>query len=117
MQLNLIVIRTWELVRCVDFYRALGLTFQEERHGSGPAHFAADLHGVTFEIYPAKSADGVDSQTRLGFRSPDVARTIEQVRAAGYRIVAELASSQWGMRAVVRDPDGRAVELLQVESK
>jgi lactoylglutathione lyase len=38
--LNLIVIRAADLDKSLAFYRALGLEFAQEQHGTGPVHYA-----------------------------------------------------------------------------
>lgn len=39
------------------FYRAIGLELEDEDHGEGPVHFAAELGTVHFAIYPAQTPD------------------------------------------------------------
>jgi hypothetical protein len=51
-QLSLIVIRATDIEETMGFYRAIGLAFQEEQHGSGPLHYSCTLDGVVLEIYP-----------------------------------------------------------------
>jgi len=41
--LNLVVLRSPDLVRAVAFYTRLGLHFTQHRHGQGVEHFAAEL--------------------------------------------------------------------------
>ena len=81
----------------------------------GPVHYSAGCGGggTTLELYPAPPAAGADASTRVGFAVADVASTCEVLRAAGHAIRSEPKASEWGVRAVVVDPDGRAVELLQ----
>ena len=112
-RLNLIVIRSLEATRAIAFYQLLGISFKEEQHGRGPVHWAADLEGLVLEVYPAENADEVKSSIRLGFEVEDVAATVETLRSAGIEIVSEVKESEWGLRAVVRDPDSRSVELVQ----
>ncbi|MDA1231489.1 MAG: hypothetical protein O2856_12000 [Planctomycetota bacterium] len=112
-RLNLIVIRSLEPSRTVQFYGMLGMDFQEEQHGSGPVHWAADLDGIVLEIYPAKSADEVDVTTRLGFDANDAVAVLNALRSSDVEIVSELKQTKWGLRAVVKDSDGRSVELVQ----
>lgn len=112
-RLNLIVIRSLEPERTVAFYRRLGIEFQQEQHGQGPLHFAAEMAGLVFEVYPAQSFADVDSTTRLGFAVEDIDNAVNSLRSAGVTIIQEPQKSKWGIRAVVRDPDGRAVELTQ----
>jgi hypothetical protein len=112
-RLNLIVIRSIDPGRTAGFYKLLGMEFQEEQHGSGPIHWAADLAGIVLEIYPAKSEDDMDVTTRLGFDVKDAASMLNTLRLSSVEIVSELKQTKWGLRAVVRDSDGRAVELVQ----
>ena len=35
------------------FYRAVGVPLEDEDHGEGPVHFAAQLGNVHFALYPA----------------------------------------------------------------
>jgi len=109
--LSLLVVKTEQVAALLDFYGRLGLRFSEERHGSGPLHHAAILERTVFEIYPAIKPGDVDAATRLGFRVDDPMAIVERLRAAGAPIVSEPKPTPWGLRAVVRDPDGRAVEL------
>ena len=66
------------------------------------------------ELYPLPAdAGGVDGTTRLGLAVADVdaaVRSLEVVRAV---LVSGPRLTPWGRKAVVRDPDGRVVELLQ----
>ena len=112
--LNLVVLRTSDVQQSVAFYNALGMTFEVERHGTGPEHFSCDVHGVVLEIYPASAQRPAEASTRLGFRVANVGESVEQCVAAGGAIVSAMATSPWGLRAVVADPDGRAVELTEM---
>lgn len=111
ISLGLLVIRTEQLERVVSFYQSLGFAFVAEQHGNGPVHHTTYLGTTVFEIYPAMSTAEVNSATRLGFRVADIPSLIEQLRTTGTTIIAEPKAGPWGMRAVVRDPDDRTVEL------
>lgn len=111
--LNLLVVRSKELNRCLEFYQTLGLTFVQEQHGSGPVHWTAATGPVIFEVYPMDSESEPDRKTRLGFQLADLRHTVEQLRARGFRISAEARQSPWGLRAVAIDPDERSVELIE----
>lgn len=111
--LNLIVIRSLDAVRLVAFYQLLGISFKEEQHGRGPVHWAADLDGLVLEVYPAKTSDEVNEAVRLGFEIEDVIATVNALRSSGVEIASDVKESQWGLRAVVRDCDGRTIELVQ----
>ena len=42
--------------KTADFYRVAGIALEEEDHGEGPVHFAAEVGGVHVAIYPAGSS-------------------------------------------------------------
>lgn len=111
--LNLVVLRSRDLARAVGFYTALGLTFAPHRHGSGSDHFAAEFGGVVFELYPL-AADGVPTgATRIGFRVSSLEEVMTRLAAFPGCVLSVPKDSEWGRRAVVVDPDGHRVELLQ----
>lgn len=114
-RLNLLVLRSLNLSAAVGFYQLLGLRFGTEKHGSGPEHWSSQVEGLVLEIYPARSDADVDRTTRLGFEVQELGQLESTLRSAGYRIAQEAKASPWGLRSVVVDPDGRSVELLQVE--
>ena len=111
--LSLIVLQSRDAVITKEFYSRLGLSFQEEQHGSGPRHFAATLGQLVLEIYPCPNNTPANS-LRVGFRVPSVDATVESLREYGARIVSEPKDSPWGRRTVVMDPDGNKVELTQI---
>jgi len=110
--LNLVVIRSADLDRAARFYEALGVRLSRERHGSGPEHLAGSAGAVTLEIYPRGNA-GETLGTRIGFRVASVAAAITAVQAVGGSVASPPHDSPWGLRAVVVDPDGHRVELVE----
>lgn len=110
--LKLLVLKTHQLEAMRAFYQALGVDLVEEQHGKGPAHFAGQVGGVVLEIYPL--ADGeAESSARLGFSVADLDGMFQRLQASGTTVVSKPQQTEWGHRAVVRDPDGRSVELYQ----
>jgi catechol 2,3-dioxygenase-like lactoylglutathione lyase family enzyme len=92
---TLLVIYCEALEECHRFYTGLGLPFVQERHGSGPEHYAAVLDdGLVIELYPAMN-DRVTRAMRLGFSVDGAA--LEPPLAPG--------------RHFRKDPEGRTVEL------
>ncbi|MEM6400394.1 MAG: VOC family protein [Cyanobacteria bacterium P01_D01_bin.116] len=108
---NLVVIRVEDLNRSKKFYEKLGINFLYEQHGNGEKHLCAMLSGIVFEIYP--SSNNIDSSgVRLGFRVSSVDKTIEELQAIETVIVSPAKDSEWGRRAVILDPDGHKIELI-----
>lgn len=114
-RLSLLVLKTHHVERLFPFYAALGIAFAEERHGTGPLHHAGHVGPTLLEIYPLPADATSDATTRLGFAVEDVDATVEQLRALGATVRGEPKQTPFGYRAIVADPDGRPVEI--VESK
>ena len=114
MKLNLIVIRTQQLKQQAKFYEQLVLNFQYHKHGNGPYHYSADLDGTVFEIYPAKNEREVDHSTRLGFQVKNLDKLIENIEITNpQEIINHPKQTPWGYTALVKDLDGRKIELTQ----
>jgi predicted enzyme related to lactoylglutathione lyase len=110
--LRLLVVKTRHLDRTRTFYQTIGIQFVEERHGDGPVHYAGQASGTTIEVYPwPEDGPAPDASVRLGFNVTDIGRVLESLRGLGTPVVTDTRMTPWGYRAVVRDPDGRAVEL------
>ncbi|MEL6457444.1 MAG: VOC family protein [Cyanobacteria bacterium J06621_15] len=111
--LNLIVIRVKDLEISKKFYERLGINFVCEQHGNGEKHLCAMLSGIVFEIYPSNNNNIDTSAVRLGFRVSSVDKTIEELQAIETDIISPPKNSSWGKRAVIVDPDGHKIELIE----
>ena len=109
--LNLLFLRCRDVDASRAFYECLGMTFAKHRHGSGPEHYAHEDDRGVFELYPA-TPDAPADATGLGFGATDLAATADRLRAAGFA-PGPTADRPWGRTFVVRDPDGRRVEVKE----
>jgi catechol 2,3-dioxygenase-like lactoylglutathione lyase family enzyme len=113
--LSLLVLRTTRVVACLEFYRSLGLTLVEEKHGRGPVHYSSSSNGIIIEIYPETQNSMMelrsDRTVRLGFTVESLVATLESLETLGARVLRSPAITRWGHVAVVLDPDGREVEI------
>jgi lactoylglutathione lyase len=114
IQLNLVVIRSQNIKQSAIFYQNLGLSFEKQQHGNGLEHFASEVSGITFEIYPCTPKTLPTTATRLGFRVSSVDAIIDKLQKHGASIISPAEDSDWGRRAIVADPDGHQVELTQL---
>jgi predicted enzyme related to lactoylglutathione lyase len=95
------------------FYSKLGLQFTKHRHGTGLEHYSAELPGAVFELYP-QSGDGPSSLgTRVGFSVGSIDEAIKALGDYPNAVISPVRDSEWGRRAIVADPDGHRIELLQ----
>lgn len=111
--LNLIVIRSADIQQSLQFYRWLGLEFTQHQHGSGPEHYASALGELIFEIYPFTDQGQHTKATRIGFRVDGLNALIALLQEHKVTIISPPNNSPWGLRAVVDDPDGHRVELVE----
>jgi predicted enzyme related to lactoylglutathione lyase len=108
-----------DLERTADFYRLLGITLEPERHDDGRLHAAGEVAGVHVAVYdagpPAAPPPGFREagSTFTGFYVDSLDDALAAVAGLGVRVLAAHEVRPWGCRAVVLDPDGRAVEVNQ----
>ena len=111
------VLRTAQIEAAVAFYRAIGFSFTEEKHGTGPVHYSAPLGSSVLEIFPGEPASPPNRKasgaTMVGFSVASVDEVISILKTLGTQIITAPTDSPWGRRAVVVDPDGRGIELTE----
>lgn len=110
---NLLVIRSPDIEVSHRFYSALGFTFEKHAHGSGPIHYASEQNGYVFEIYPGTAKEERSTGIRLGIEVSDITASIEVAKNNGASKVSAPKDSDWGIMAVVEDPYGIPVHLIQ----
>ena len=76
------------------------------RHGDGPVHYAGETDGVLLEIYPASAPDAAG----LGFTVPDLEAACGRFDREWFA-PGDVTVRPGGVTFVVRDPDGRRVEV------
>jgi lactoylglutathione lyase len=113
VSLTLLVLKTRQVDRVRSFYEALGISFTEERHGTGPRHHAGQVGDVVIEVYPLPDDSTADASTRLGFSVGNLAEVVQALQGLGTPVIKQPTQTAWGLQAVVKDPDGRSVELTQ----
>jgi lactoylglutathione lyase len=115
-EISSLVLFAADLDKTAEFYRAIGLELEHEDHGEGPVHFAMELGGVHFAIYPTEQNGRAPARRSAGSSLPGfyVAALDEvtgSLRRMGASVLTEHEQMPWGCRVVVEDPDGRAIEV------
>ena len=106
--LNLLVLRCGNIERSKAFYELFGMAFAEHKHGNGPRHYASEDDSGVFELYPLEG--GTADQTGLGFVTGDLDGLHMLLRRNQFA-PREVRTTELGRNFVVRDPDGRRVEV------
>ena len=105
---NLLVLRCRDVESSRVFYEHLSLSFEKHRHGTGPEHYAHETDGFVLELYPASGEDR--DRTGLGFAVEDLDTLRGKLLSASLG-PSEISDNPWGRSFVVRDPDGRRIEI------
>jgi len=114
MEFRLIVVRTPDMAKLADFYSLLGLIFEYHKHGKSPYHYSAIIGPTTLEIYPlAKAQTEADKDLRLGFAVENFDGTIQILKEKNTEFLSEPMQTDFGFMAIVKDPDGRKIELYK----
>ena len=112
MKINLIEIRTEKPEELSAFYEQIGMKFEYHQHGKGTWHYSTEIGETVFEIYPLmKSQKLPDKSLRLGFTIDDLDELIVKLKRNNVEIIREPKESEWGYFAIIRDLDGRKIEL------
>lgn len=112
--LNLIVLRCRDVEISREFYQCFGLILSKHKHDTGPEHYAHEDERGVFELYPAPPGTPADS-TGLGFGTEALEALAVKLTEAGFS-PQPIRLNPWGRTFVVRDPDGRRVEVKEVGS-
>lgn len=96
-----------------EFYTAVGVDLVQEQHGAGPVHFSFK-GDMCVEIYPPRVPSDAAFVLRIDVADVDavVANLKSKFHYEGL-MVSEPESLKTGKKSIVRDPDGRVVELFQ----
>ena len=112
MKLHLLTLRVRDLPASHRFYSLLGLPLVEHEHG-GPRHWCAEGEFGVFELYPCSDNQPPTQGLRVGFDVEDADASVRRLVDAGARCSRPLEMTPYGLRAVLRDPDGNAIEIRQ----
>jgi len=110
LSIDFIVLRSKNLAAMTAFYSTLGLEFQEQKHGNGPTHFAANLDGSILEIYPLGEHGSPTSGLYLGLSVSGLDSILETL---GDGCVRSRNSDTTGKQAVIVDPEGHVLQLTE----
>ena len=112
-----IVLYSPDMEKLVKFYSRLGFQFKKEKHGSGPEHFACGFDGMAIEIYPRSGrVSDTDRLRAMDYRMVIPVEDMTEALRCVSRLSKKLVSSkktEIGMSALIEDPDGRYVLLIE----
>ncbi|MEX2029568.1 MAG: VOC family protein [Anaerolineales bacterium] len=112
-----LIVFTHKLEAVVEFYSAIGVPLELERHGDGPAHYACELgrtHIAVFRSGPGEAPEFRSGGSSFaGFTVNSLEAALDAAKSVKAEVIQQPTQYPWGWRALVKDPDGRVVELFQ----
>lgn len=105
-----------DIGRTVEFYRALGVPLEPVSGG----RFSADVGGIRMAVANGSAGElvargGSPGTMMPGFAVTSIESAVGGVEATGGTVVRAPEQLDWGHRAILADPDGRTVEVVQYE--
>jgi predicted enzyme related to lactoylglutathione lyase len=103
--------------------------FQDEDHGDGVVHHAADVDGIHMAVLPAGEDENENDPsgeaaahawrapgtTFVGLWVDSLEETTAAIEGTGAPLLRAHEQCEWGCRVEVQDPDDRAVEVNQAD--
>lgn len=108
-----------DMARAVRFYRdVLKLTVaHQDKHWTSfdVGGVRVGLHWTGGAAVPKipKRRDGALAGGTLTLRVADIQATVDALRAAGVKFLAEINAEDWGSIVAFEDPDGNVLKLMQ----
>lgn len=116
---NAIILKTEKVSEAHEFYAALGLPLGQSDNEEGPKHYTCEIGPIHFAIYELDPWTGPERRnkthdTMVGFCTENIEALMKTLDAMNVKVIIPVEETEQGFRAVVLDPDGRPVELSQV---
>jgi predicted enzyme related to lactoylglutathione lyase len=114
VQLTQMTLAATHTIEMVKFYDALFDTELQPTEVYGTRLYDGNLAGIHLTICPNEIAGVQAEQSRhqLAFRVADLAAILSRVEAAGGSIETPLSNDP-STQAILRDPDGNTIQVLQ----
>ena len=112
-RLGLLVIRSRNMHRLAEFYTAIGMQLQKHSHPPCGEHYSSVDGGCVFEICQLKQDESPTTNVFFGLNVTELDDALMAVMSENGQVIREPQVSDWGTSAVVRDPEGHRVLLVQ----
>lgn len=111
-----ITIMTPQLQDMLAFYRIIGFDFVAQKVDKGSELFRAHQESLEFSLYASQQV--AKSQTpslQLGFKVSNLEEVVRNLaKIPGVHCILDPMEMPDGKRAIVLDPDGHSIDLIEV---
>ncbi|KYG60966.1 lactoylglutathione lyase [Bdellovibrio bacteriovorus] len=111
-----ITLNTSQLQNMLVFYQIIGFQFTSTKVDKGSEMQRALHNGVEFTLYANKNVEASRVPSlQLGFKVTNLVETVEKIKAVpGAMCILDPTDMPDGFKAIVLDPDGHAIELIEI---
>ena len=109
-----LVINTNQISSLVTFYKAIGINLQPAKVSIGSEYYKAIFPSFEFAIYGVKNKSEVKTPNfQLSFHVQHLDQILKNLKTIGGECILDPIESTEGNKAIVLDPDGHSVELIE----
>ncbi|MFL5963742.1 MAG: VOC family protein [Gaiellaceae bacterium] len=113
-KLRLVMLMVSDMSRSVAFYRDV-LELDVEYESEPWSQVRAGDVSIGLHHSSEGRSMNQDGGAELGFYVDDVQIALDAVRERGAEVVQEVKHEEWGVLAVIKDPDGYTIQILELE--
>lgn len=115
VKLRTIVMATSQISKTVSFYQILGLNFLKKNITLGGEIYSATLDDLELALLEKSNVEKLPQPNyMLSFKVENLDKLHEKMLSGGHISILEPTVFAEGKKAILLDPDGRSVELIQV---
>ena len=111
-----VTVNTANIKALVHFYKTLGLPLESKQVTLGSEIYRAQMGAIELTLFGIRSKEkSLTPPIQLGFIVKDVAAIISKLsEVPNVTVMMEPTDMPDGKKAIVLDPDGHSVELIQI---
>lgn len=116
MRVRSITLNTSQLGKIKSFYEALGVQLTEKSVDKGGKIYRGDFKNLELEIRGLDSSEAtINPQVQLCIEVSDLSQICAQLNKVQAFFLMEPTDMPDGAMAILQDPDGRAIQLIEVK--
>jgi hypothetical protein len=113
--INFVTLKAADIEETANVFRAVGLEFTQEQHGSGPVHLPSTNCALVVEIYPAKGVDA--SGVMIGIEVTALRNVAEKCEELGVTIRQGIAQAGDFQRMILQTPESADIFVHESSAK
>lgn len=109
--------RTGNTEGLIKFYVLLGFTIKEKKPESTTIEYILNDDRIIAEVIPSSLPEPGFEKKRIVIRVQNIEEIISKLKTEGFDLFASPYRNKWENSALLKDPDGRTIEISEIEIK